>query len=178
GVQTCALPIYPVDGRGDQRAHRRPRARRPLRRRRAAAARRGGGHRRGGREGPGGRPRRVGGVPGAGGARARGVGRLLPGGPGGHRVTSRPCGIRHHGPGSARALDGELAAVLPDIVRIEGPPEADAVVATAADPRLEPPVALLAYAVDDVSRAAFWPFAAFSPEWRAIRYAVDACVPV
>lgn len=93
-------------------------------------------------------------------------------------MTTRLFGIRHHGPGSARALDGELAAFRPDIVLIEGPPEADAVVATAADPRLEPPVALLAYAVDDVSRAAFWPFAAFSPEWRAIRYAVDACVPV
>ena len=34
---------------------------------------------------------------------------------------------------------------------------------------MEPPVALLAYAADDPARAAFWPFAVFSPEWQAIR---------
>jgi hypothetical protein len=93
-------------------------------------------------------------------------------------VSTRLFGIRHHGPGSARALAAELVAFQPDVVLIEGPPEADAVVPLAAEPGLEPPVALLAYAVDDVSRAAFWPFAVFSPEWQAIRYAVDAGVPV
>jgi hypothetical protein len=93
-------------------------------------------------------------------------------------VTTRLFGIRHHGPGSARALAAELHAFAPDVVLIEGPPEADALVALAADPALEPPVALLAYAVDDVARAAFWPFAVFSPEWQAIRYAVEARVPV
>ncbi|MHA6622870.1 DUF5682 family protein [Pseudonocardia sp. DLS-67] len=87
-------------------------------------------------------------------------------------------GIRHHGPGSARALVAELAAFAPDVVLIEGPPEADALVPLAADPGLQPPVALLAYVVDDVSRAAFWPFAVFSPEWQAIRHAVAAGVPV
>jgi hypothetical protein len=93
-------------------------------------------------------------------------------------VTTRLFGVRHHGPGSARALAVELAAFAPDVVLVEGPPEADAVVGTAADPGLEPPVALLAWAVDDVSRAAFWPFAVFSPEWQAIRYALAAGVPV
>ncbi|TWF82313.1 hypothetical protein FHX44_118262 [Pseudonocardia hierapolitana] len=93
-------------------------------------------------------------------------------------MTTRLFGIRHHGPGSARALSAELVAFQPDVVLIEGPPEADAVVRMAADPGLEPPVALLAYAVDDVARAAFWPFAVFSPEWQAIRHAVAAGVPV
>ncbi len=93
-------------------------------------------------------------------------------------MTTRLFGIRHHGPGSARALAAELVAFQPDVVLIEGPPEADGVVRMAADPGLEPPVALLAYAVDDVSRAAFWPFAVFSPEWQAIRYAVAAGAPV
>ena len=91
---------------------------------------------------------------------------------------TRLFGIRHHGPGSSRALTAELVAFRPDVVLIEGPPEADALVPMAADPALEPPVALLAYVVDDVSRAAFWPFAVFSPEWQAIRHAVDAGVPV
>ncbi|PPK62047.1 DUF5682 family protein [Actinokineospora auranticolor] len=93
-------------------------------------------------------------------------------------MTTHLLGIRHHGPGSARAVAARLAAIAPDLVLIEGPPEADGLVAHAADESLVPPVALLAYAADDVSRAAFWPFAAFSPEWRAIRYAVGAGVPV
>ena len=93
-------------------------------------------------------------------------------------TTTRLFGIRHHGPGSARALVAELAAFAPDVVLIEGPPEADAVVPLAAEPDLRPPIALLAYALDDVARAAFWPFAVFSPEWQAIRHAVAAGVPV
>jgi hypothetical protein len=87
-------------------------------------------------------------------------------------------GIRHHGPGSARALVAALADLQPDIVLIEGPPEADKVVELAADPEMVPPVALLAYAVDDSTRAAFWPFAVFSPEWQAIRFALAGGVPV
>ncbi|MFF2075771.1 DUF5682 family protein [Kitasatospora sp. NPDC058162] len=87
-------------------------------------------------------------------------------------------GIRHHGPGSARAVAAALAQWQPDAVLIEGPSEADAVVHLAAGKDLVPPVALLAHAVDDPSRAAFWPYAEFSPEWVAIRHAVDHDLPV
>ncbi|MBD0693534.1 hypothetical protein BG452_41655, partial [Streptomyces sp. CBMA123] len=87
-------------------------------------------------------------------------------------------GIRHHGPGSARAVAAALAQWQPDAVLIEGPPEADAVVHLAAEKDLVPPVALLAHAVDDPARAAFWPYAEFSPEWVAIRHAVDHDLPV
>ncbi|MER7667800.1 DUF5682 family protein [Kitasatospora sp. NPDC096128] len=87
-------------------------------------------------------------------------------------------GIRHHGPGSARAVAAALAQWQPDAVLIEGPPEADAVVHLAAGKDLVPPVALLAHAVDDPARAAFWPYAEFSPEWVAIRHAVDHDLPV
>src|SRR3954470_10596839 len=87
-------------------------------------------------------------------------------------------GIRHHGPGSARAVATALAELEPDIVLIEGPPEADKIVELAASEEMEPPVALLAYAVDDSTRAAFWPFAVFSPEWQAIKYGLAAGVPV
>ncbi|MET8967688.1 DUF5682 family protein [Streptomyces hydrogenans] len=94
--------------------------------------------------------------------------------------TSGPLllGIRHHGPGSARGVAAALDAARPDAVLIEGPAEADALAALAADPRTVPPVALLAHAVDDPGRAAFWPFAAFSPEWTALRWALDRDVPV
>lgn len=87
-------------------------------------------------------------------------------------------GVRHHGPGSARSLKDELERLAPDIVLIEGPPEADALVELAGDPGLEPPVALLAHVPGEPSKAAFWPFAVFSPEWQAIRHAVRTGVPV
>ncbi|MGH3241341.1 MAG: DUF5682 family protein, partial [Spirillospora sp.] len=107
-------------------------------------------------------------------------------------------GIRHHGPGSARALRGALEEFKPDAVLIEGPPEADPIVELAGDPGMVPPVALLAYSPASGSasgsgpasgegggdggvrdrKAAFWPFAEFSPEWQAIRYALGADVPV
>ncbi|HZX01575.1 DUF5682 family protein [Kribbella sp.] len=93
-------------------------------------------------------------------------------------MTVHLLGIRHHGPGSARAVAAALAELRPDVVLIEGPPEADKIVELAASEEMEPPVALLAYAVDDSTRAAFWPFAVFSPEWQAIRYGLAAGVPV
>ncbi|MFC5145489.1 DUF5682 family protein [Streptomyces aureoversilis] len=87
-------------------------------------------------------------------------------------------GIRHHGPGSARAVRAALEQCRPAAVLIEGPPEADAIVSLAADEGMRPPVALLAHAVDDPGRAAFWPLAEFSPEWVAIRWALARGVPV
>ncbi|WHM41265.1 DUF5682 family protein [Streptomyces sp. BPTC-684] len=83
-------------------------------------------------------------------------------------------GVRHHGPGSARAVRAALEAARPRAVLIEGPPEADGLLALAADPDMRPPVALLAHVVDDPRRAAFWPMAEFSPEWVALRWALDA----
>ncbi|WP_455901883.1 DUF5682 family protein [Rhodococcus gordoniae] len=83
----------------------------------------------------------------------------------------RVFGIRHHGPGSARAVLQALAEFEPDTVLIEGPSDADPVLALAAADDMVPPVALLAYARDEPARAAFWPVAAFSPEWQALRWA-------
>ena len=93
-------------------------------------------------------------------------------------MPERLYGIRHHGPGSARAVVQELDRQRPEVILIEGPPEADDLVRWVADPGLEPPVALLGYAADNPSRAAFWPFAVFSPEWQALRWAVTHEVPV
>ena len=66
----------------------------------------------------------------------------------------------------------------PDVVLIEGPPEADGLVALAADEEMRLPVALLGYVPGEPQQAAFWPFAVFSPEWQAIQYALGAGVPV
>ncbi|AZM90692.1 DUF5682 family protein [Streptomyces sp. W1SF4] len=87
-------------------------------------------------------------------------------------------GVRHHGPGSARAVRAALDRARPKAVLIEGPPEGDALLPLAAEPGMRPPVALLAHAADDPARAAFWPLAAFSPEWAALRWAQARDVPV
>lgn len=91
----------------------------------------------------------------------------------GRREWPLMLGVRHHGPGSARGVRAALEAEKPAVVLVEGPAEADALVALAGDEAMRPPVALLAHAVDDPGRAAFWPMAEFSPEWVAIRWALD-----
>ncbi|MCW7988749.1 hypothetical protein XF35_26690 [Streptomyces platensis subsp. clarensis] len=100
----------------------------------------------------------------------------------GGRTTDRSgpvlLGVRHHGPGSARAVRAALEQCTPAAVLIEGPPEADELVPLAAHAEMRPPVALLAHAQDDPGRAAFWPLAEFSPEWVAMRWALEHGVPV
>ena len=93
-------------------------------------------------------------------------------------MAVRCFGIRHHGPGSARSLEVALEAWRPDVVLVEGPPEADGLVHLAASEEMRPPVALLVHVVDKPRRASFWPFAAFSPEWRAIQHGLAHGVPV
>src|SRR5262245_14163071 len=87
-------------------------------------------------------------------------------------------GIRHHGPGSARSVRAALNALEPDIVLVEGPPDAQDVLSLASRDGMKPPVALLLYASDAPSRAVFYPFATFSPEWQAIRFALERHIPV
>src|SRR3954469_16903690 len=87
-------------------------------------------------------------------------------------------GVRHPGPCSARSVAAVLDVLEPDAVLVEGPPEAEAVAALAIDRDMVPPVALLAYVPGDPERAAFWPFAEFSPEWHAVRHALERSVPL
>ncbi len=87
-------------------------------------------------------------------------------------------GIRHHGPGSAALLRDALDALGPACVLIEGPPEADDLIAYAGLSGMKPPVALLCYAPDNAHDAFFSPFAEFSPEWQAIQWALGRQRPV
>jgi hypothetical protein len=81
-------------------------------------------------------------------------------------------GIRHHGPGSARSLLAALTALNPAIVLIEGPPDADEIISFAASPAMTPPIAILVHGQDDPTNASFYPFAVYSPEWQAMRWAL------
>ncbi len=86
-------------------------------------------------------------------------------------------GIRHHGPGSARSLVQALAAIEPTVVLIEGPPEANELIPLVGSASMVPPVAILVYRPDEPKDAVYYPFAEFSPEWQAIRYALDHAIP-
>ena len=81
-------------------------------------------------------------------------------------------GIRHHGPGSDRSVRQALDELRPDCVLVEGPPDADELIPLLAHKEMKPPVALLVYSADRPSEAVYYPFAAFSPEWQALRHAL------
>jgi Family of unknown function (DUF5682) len=87
-------------------------------------------------------------------------------------------GVRHHGPGSARSVVRALDALQPSVVVVELPADCESALAWVDDTHLSPPVALLGYVVDHPQRAAFLPFAEFSPEWQAFCWAKRHDVPV
>lgn len=87
-------------------------------------------------------------------------------------------GIRHHGPGCARSLVRAFDALRPDCILIEGPPESEGLLQAVLAEGMQPPVALLSYCPDEPQLAVYHPFAEFSPEWQAIRWAVLHAVPV
>ncbi|GGF07457.1 DUF5682 family protein [Hymenobacter cavernae] len=79
-------------------------------------------------------------------------------------------GIRHHGPGSTASLLKALDAFRPDVVLLECPADGEKALGLAANPELQPPVALLLYNPKQHAQAAFLPFAHFSPEWQAAQW--------
>ena len=87
-------------------------------------------------------------------------------------------GVRHHGPGTARSLLKALEALAPDCLLVGGPPDAHAVLPLLAHAEMTPPVALLIYAPEAPERAAFYPYAVFSPEYQALRYGLARNIAV
>ncbi len=87
-------------------------------------------------------------------------------------------GVRHHGPGSARSVLRVLDAIRPSMVLVELPADLEPALRWIGDADLVPPIALLGYVVADPTRAAFAPFAVFSPEWQAVAWANGRDVPV
>ncbi len=87
-------------------------------------------------------------------------------------------GIRHHGVGSARHVLEQLATIKPDMVLIEGPPELTDVFTTVGNEALVPPVAIMVYNADEPKQSTFYPFAEYSPEWVALKFANQHKIPV
>jgi len=86
-------------------------------------------------------------------------------------------GVRHHGPGCARSLRAALEKLEPDIVLVEGPPDAQSVLPLLQHKDMRPPVALLIYAPENPKQAVYYPFSTFSPEWQALHYALLRGIP-
>ncbi|WP_326557500.1 DUF5682 family protein [Micromonospora sp. NBC_01796] len=86
-------------------------------------------------------------------------------------------GVRHHSPALSVALPALLDAHRPEVLLLELPPELGGWLPWLADPAVVTPVAL-AGVVGERSGPAFYPFADFSPELVAIRWAHRRGVPV
>ncbi len=110
-------------------------------------------------------------------------------------------GIRHHGPGSAKAVLKALHSNPPDILLIESPSDAEGLLQFISQIHqtqpellpleeetqnsklktqntLSPPIAALIYNPKDFNQATYLPFAEFSPEWQAIIFAVERNIPI
>ncbi|MFB7271131.1 DUF5682 family protein [Streptomyces sp. NPDC056244] len=87
-------------------------------------------------------------------------------------------GVRHHSPALAAAVPAMLAQAAPEVLFIELPEEFAPWLPHLAAPETVPPVALAGSPGDASGGLVFLPFAEFSPELAAIRWARDAGVEV
>lgn len=86
--------------------------------------------------------------------------------------------VRHHSPRTTAVLAQLFERVRPQLVLIECPEDAEALLPVLCDPQTQPPVAILGYRTDGVPGSSLWPFAAYSPEFEAMRWARAHDVPV
>ncbi|MFF3950306.1 DUF5682 family protein [Streptomyces sp. NPDC001902] len=87
-------------------------------------------------------------------------------------------GVRHHAPSLAAALPALLAGAKPDVLLVELPGEMQEWLPWLAHEDTRAPVALAAAPGDGGGGPAFYPFADFSPELAAVRWAARRGVPV
>ncbi|MEU6242571.1 DUF5682 family protein [Streptomyces sp. NPDC047024] len=87
-------------------------------------------------------------------------------------------GVRHHAPSLAAAVPALLAAAKPDVLLVELPAELEEWLPWLAHEETRAPVALAAAPAGGGGGPAFYPFADFSPELAAVRWAARHGVPV
>lgn len=79
--------------------------------------------------------------------------------------------VRHHSPRTSFVLRKMLERVRPSLVLVEGPEDATPLIGPLVDDDTSPPVAILGYRIDGKPGSALWPFASYSPEYVALRWA-------
>ncbi|MEU6192135.1 DUF5682 family protein [Streptomyces sp. NPDC047061] len=87
-------------------------------------------------------------------------------------------GVRHHAPSLAAAVPALLDVAEPDVLLVELPAELQEWLPWLAHEETRAPVALAAAPADGSGGPAFYPFADFSPELAAVRWAARSGVPV
>lgn len=87
-------------------------------------------------------------------------------------------GVRHHAPSLAAAVPALLDEAKPDVLLVELPAELQEWLPWLAHEETRAPVALAAAPADGSAGPAFYPFADFSPELAAVRWAARHQVPV
>lgn len=81
-------------------------------------------------------------------------------------------GVRHLSPMGAVHLETFLSTIDPTAVLVEGPSDADSILAHLLDRDMCPPVALLCFTQERPLRSLVLPLAAYSPEWAALTWAL------
>ncbi len=87
-------------------------------------------------------------------------------------------GVRHLSPMGAWHLRQYLDEVKPELVLIEGLDDATDLLPDVTRAETKPPIAILAYTSDLPVRTLVYPFASYSPEYQAIRWAFEHEVSV
>ena len=80
-------------------------------------------------------------------------------------------GIRHLSPAGAYYVIRFLDEVSPELLLIEGPSDFTELIEDLGDPKVKPPVAVMAYTEELPIRTILYPFAVYSPEYQAICWA-------
>jgi len=81
--------------------------------------------------------------------------------------------VRHHSPRTSHVLRRFLDEVKPKVVLVEGPSDADNCMDVLLDGETQPPVAILGYRTDGTPGSSLFPFASYSPEYVALKWAKD-----
>ncbi|UHA73661.1 DUF5682 family protein [Paenibacillus sp. 481] len=82
-------------------------------------------------------------------------------------------GVRHLSPGGAKHLLDFLNQIRPTAVLIEGPSDATPEIRHLTNEVTKPPIAILAFTDHLPVRTVLWPFAAYSPEYQAMKWAAQ-----
>jgi hypothetical protein len=82
-------------------------------------------------------------------------------------------GVRHFSPAAALHLRRWLDELKPTVVLIEGPSDATDQLKHLGHGKTKPPVALLAFTKSRPVRSIVYPLASYSPEWVALRWALE-----
>lgn len=80
-------------------------------------------------------------------------------------------GVRHLSPAGAKHLLDFLDQIQPTAVLIEGPSDANSEIVHLTNLTTKPPVAILAFTEELPVRTVLWPFAVYSPEYQAMKWA-------